>query len=58
MGIERSQRRDFPDDTVEVSGHDVAAVMVWRGAEGFDALEQTFATLEQHYLERSELLAI
>lgn len=41
-------------DSIQVSGHDVAAVVVWKDTEEFEALDKTFRTLEENYQNNSE----
>ena len=38
-----------PGDTVEVSGHDIATTIAYRGTDNFDALRQTFTMLVKKY---------
>lgn len=44
----------YPADSVQVSGHDVAAVVVWKDTEEFEALDKTFRMLEKNYQNNSE----
>lgn len=44
----------YPSDTVQVSGHDVATVVVWSGTEQFEALNSTFSLLERNYQMNSQ----
>ncbi|GAC1635219.1 MAG: hypothetical protein NVS4B7_21520 [Ktedonobacteraceae bacterium] len=39
---------------IEVSGHDRAAVIVWRGTDEFAALDETFTALKNNYEQFSE----
>lgn len=48
----------YPSDTVQISGHDVAAVVVWSGTEHFDALNKTFSMLEKNYEMNSQEVAL
>jgi hypothetical protein len=41
--------KKHPGDTIEVSGHDVATVIAYRGTENFDALKKTFSDLLEKY---------
>jgi hypothetical protein len=65
---------DYPNDTIEFSGHDRAAVVVWKGlansptlnttanaseeASDFQALDQTFNAQEQNYRQYAEGVSI
>jgi transcriptional regulator with XRE-family HTH domain len=51
---DRSASRHYPDDTVALSGHDRATLVVWRGTEEFDALDRTFRIVEENYRNNSE----
>ncbi len=45
-------------DSVEVSGHDVAALVVWKGTSEFEALNKTFSKLEENYRGNSEVVQV
>lgn len=45
----------FEDDPVEVSGHDVAGLIVWKGTPEFDALKETFDRLVRRHKRHAEL---
>jgi len=44
-----SRNPAYPTDTTELSGHDRAAVISWKGTEEFEALYSTFNRLEKNY---------
>lgn len=44
----------YASDTIEVSGHDVAALVVWKDTEEFNELEKTFSLLEKNYQKYAE----
>jgi hypothetical protein len=46
--------KSYPDDIVEISGHDVAALIVLKGTNEFKALDKTFSTLEMNFRRNSE----
>jgi hypothetical protein len=41
-------------DSSQLSGHDVAAVMCWKGSAAFAALDQTFTMLQRSYEQHAE----
>ena len=67
---EPSQHEGYPNDTIEVSGHDKAALITWKGisesqavdheftlfegTDAFDALDKTFSVLEESYQKSAE----
>jgi hypothetical protein len=48
----------YASDTIEVSGHDVAALVVWRDTEEFNELEKTFSLLEKNYQKHAEKVSL
>lgn len=44
----------YSTDTTELSGHDRAAVITWKGTDEFEALHNTFSTLEKNYQKYAE----
>lgn len=47
-----------PGDTLDVSGHDRAAVVVHKGTKEFQALDPTFNAVEKNYREHAEIVPI
>src|SRR5690242_4559882 len=41
----QNNARGAASDSVEISGHDVAALVVWKGTREFEALNKTFSSL-------------
>jgi TIR domain len=54
----RGDDKANPDDTIDVSGHDRAAVVVYKGTNEFQALDQTFSILEKNYRKHAEIVPI
>ncbi len=70
----RREHPSFSNDTVEVSGHDRAAVVLWKeteefqvldetfsvveGTDWFEALDRTLSLLEQDYREHAEVVPL
>jgi hypothetical protein len=52
--VDRTCRQSYIDDTVEISGHDVASVLMWKGTDGLEELVNTFNTQEENYRVNSE----
>lgn len=52
--VDRTDYNDYSTDTVEVSGHDIAAMVVWEGTQDFKALDKTFRTMKEIYEKYSE----
>lgn len=48
----------FPEDEVEVSGHDVGGILVWKGTPEFDALKTTFDRLAQNLVRAAEPVVV
>ena len=48
----------YPNDTIEVSGHDVAALVVWSGTEEFEELEKTFSYQLKNFEKYAEWVAL
>lgn len=46
---DRSNRPEYPDDQISVSGHDRATIIAWRGTAEFDALNSTFMAMVDIY---------
>jgi len=53
-----SMHTTYPDDTIEISGHDRAAVVVWQGTNEFQALDRTFNILENNYRKHAQVIPI
>ena len=63
---------DYPDDTIDISGHDRAAIVTWRGINTTERLDETayplgdttlflnldatFSALEKNYREFAEIV--
>ncbi len=43
-----------PSDTIEILGHNVAAMIVWKGTIEFETLNKTFSMLEKNYRKNAE----
>jgi len=43
-----------PKDIIQVSGHDVAALIVWRRTDEYEALNRTFSILEANYKKNAD----
>jgi hypothetical protein len=48
----------YASDTIEVSGHDVAALVVWKGTKEFNELEKTFSLLVKNYQKHAEKVSL
>ncbi len=55
---ESNRNPAYPTDTVQISGHDVAAVVVWSGTKEFEALNETFSMLEKNYQTNAEAIPL
>ena len=51
-GDKRNQ--EYRDDAVQISGHDVAAVMAWKGTPQYPTLDATFSLLEANYRRHAD----
>jgi hypothetical protein len=49
-----TRNKEYRDDEVQISGHDVAAVMAWKGTPQYLTLDATFAMLEANYRRHAE----
>jgi hypothetical protein len=47
-------RKDFPNDTTAVSGHDRATIIAWKGTSDYEALNSTLNVLLANYLAHRE----
>jgi hypothetical protein len=56
--VDRAAYKSYASDTIEISGHDVAAVVAWRGTGEFEALDKTFSMLEKSYRKSSEKVLV
>lgn len=52
--VNHSNHKHYSNDEVAISGHDVAALVVWRGTDEFEALDKTFSMLEINYRTYAE----
>lgn len=48
----------YSEDTIDFSGHDRAAVVIWKGAGDFQKFVKTFNVLEQNYRQYAEIVSI
>lgn len=48
----------YASDTIEISGHDVAAFVVWKDTEEYNELERTFSLLEKNYQKHAEKVSL
>jgi hypothetical protein len=55
---ENLSNSNYASDTIEVSGHDVAALVVWRDTDEFNELEKTFSLLEKNYQKHAEKVSL
>ena len=53
-----SDQNENASTTIELSGHDRAAVVALAGTDAFHALDKTFNVLETNYRKRAELVRI
>ena len=42
-------RPSWPDDTVEISGHDIGGYLAWKNTPEYDNLMKTFTHIVQRY---------
>jgi hypothetical protein len=54
----RLDDKTYPDDTIDISGHDRAAVVVYKGTNEFQVLDKMFSLLEKNYREYAEIVPI
>ncbi|SRR5258707_8437 len=58
---ERVYRKDqptFPDDQTAISGHDRPAIVVWKGTEEYDILNQMVLVLVENYRNNAEAVPL
>jgi hypothetical protein len=53
-----NQNASYPGDQNQISGHDMAAVVVWKGTPEFDALDRTFTVLARNYQRTGEAVPL
>jgi hypothetical protein len=53
-----NQKAAYPDDQIQVSGHDIAAIVVWKGTPEFEALDRTFRQLTDNYQRNSVTISL
>lgn len=49
-----TDQEHYGDDTVAVSGHDVATLIAWQGSREFTVLDKMFTKLEENYRNNAE----
>lgn len=52
--VDQSSDKSLASDAVEILGHNIAALVVWKGTGEFEALDKTFSMLEKNYQKNSE----
>ena len=52
--VDRKGYSTFSDDQIAVSGHDRPTIVVWRGTEEFDVLDQMVSVMVKNYQENGE----
>jgi TIR domain len=55
---ERLDDKAYPGDTFDLSGHDRAAVVVYKGTKEFQMLDKTFDIVEKNYRAYAEIVSI
>lgn len=52
--VDPSSDKSFASDAVEILGHNIATLVIWKGTDEFKALDRTFSMLEKNYRKNSE----
>jgi len=50
--------KTYLDDTIDISGHDRAAIVVYKGTKEFQKLDKTFSQVEKNYRKYAEIVPI